>query len=288
MKPGKTEIYTKYPLLWLFIYIFSSYISFYFKAASAIAKPNLETTTSQTLPAKPKPASDQTPSQNRPSKPNPKSTWEAIWSLFKGRKEPNLGSRSAFYCMISPGLLETVNIIWGDRPLFIWKGTPSTVELRVYYPFNPEEEEKILWQQFISPELGKSSIIQIPYQGQPLEPGKIYDWEIINHDANIRLRRSFQIMENTPKNAISKDLSTLEQDLRKAKKGLNDITVEKAYYFAQQELWSDMFYYLYSASHRSEEFSRKLDDSVQAVCGEWSNTESKKDEKHWYEWGFRN
>ncbi len=50
------------------------------------------------------------------------SIFEAIWKLLRAKteQEPALSSRSNI-CEVTPGLLGETNLIYSDRPLFLWQ-----------------------------------------------------------------------------------------------------------------------------------------------------------------------
>ena len=128
---------------------------------------------------------DETPRQSPTSRKREQSSvLESIWKLLKAKREqePALSSRSNI-CEITPGLLGETNIIYSDRPLFIWQGEVTNLELYLYSPFSFDSEQEILWTKAIN---GESQ--NILYTGEPLQPGKIYDWEIVT-DSQANRRR---------------------------------------------------------------------------------------------------
>lgn len=102
------------------------------------------------------------PPQNQTNQPkNKRSTWEAILTLFKRRKEAKFGSRGI--CPVSPGLLEEKNIIWNNQPLFLWQGNSLPLEIRVYSPFNPKQQQQVIWRKKINPISSDTAFKGIPY-----------------------------------------------------------------------------------------------------------------------------
>ena len=134
---------------------------------------------------------------------------ETLWKLLRAKREqePALSSRSSI-CEITPGLLGETNIIYSDRPLFLWQGTVPQVEIYLYTPFSLETEQEVLWSQTVA-----SNSDSILYPGEPLQPGQIYDWEIVVDSVTNRRRISFQIMETAERDRISGELEQLETEL---------------------------------------------------------------------------
>ncbi len=205
------------------------------------------------------------PQQNQTNQPKKKrSTWEAILTLFKGRKAPNLGSRGI--CPISPGLLEDKNIIWNNQPLFLWQGNSLPLEIRVYSPFNPKQEQQVIWRKKINSISSDKTFQGIPYTGLPLELGKIYDWELFNQSDKSKVRRSFQVMNIKEHEQISQELKRLEVELRLQQATDEDIALERANYFAQKNLWSDALKEIFSVQNPSLEFRKKIEELLSYLC----------------------
>ncbi|MBW4683408.1 MAG: DUF928 domain-containing protein [Microcoleus vaginatus WJT46-NPBG5] len=127
--------------------------------------------------------------------------------------------------------------IWTARPLFLWQGgTPKQIELFV------EGSNEVLWNPKI-PE-GASGIL---YDGEPLQPGQTYEWRLT---APFPIKQpAFQIMEAQQRDRISAELTQLQEQLQGASE--ETIALERANYFAKQELWADALQELYSVSNPS-------------------------------------
>jgi hypothetical protein len=212
--------------------------------------------------AQSKPANPRPPAANQA--PKKRSTWEAILLLFRQRKEPNLGSRGL--CPISPGLLDEKNIIWSDRPLFLWQGNIIPLEIRVYSPFDPQQEQQIIWRENITKSFPTMNYHGIPYGGKSLEAGKTYDWEIFNPADKSKLRRSFQIMTTPDRDRLNQELTSLTAQLQAQGMSTEAIALERANYFAERSLWSDALQSMSSVSNPSPEFSQKVSELLSYLC----------------------
>ncbi len=179
---------------------------------------------------------------------------ESIMKLLTDREEPPLTSRSQI-CEITPGLLETPNVIYSDRPLFIWQGEITNLEINLYSPFSMDYDQKIIWTTS-----NNTPSHNIPYTGEALEPGKIYDWEIVTDSQTKRRRIAFEIMDGKKRDLISQELAQLETELTISGGTKEEIILAKAHYFAKQNLWSDTLQQLY--------FLEKMPDNMRSPSAE--------------------
>ena len=213
-----------------------------------------------------------TPRESQPKLPREnqrqprKTIWQAIFSLFQGRKEPSMGSRNGYICLVSPGLLEKENVIWSDRPLFLWWGTLSSLEIRLYSPFNPAVDSEILWTQQLTANSSVANAQSVPYTGESLQPGETYDWELVNPSSSYRLRRSFQVMDLAPRQRIAADLEALTVRLKATGAGDEEIALEHANYFAQRGFWSDALQVIYEVKNPSPELVVNARDLLKYLC----------------------
>lgn len=193
---------------------------------------------------------------------NRNSILESIWKLLRAKREqePALSSRSNI-CEISPGLVGEINVIYSDRPLFLWQGIVSSPKINLYGPFSPEKEQEILWSQTLD-----SQTQHILYGQKALEPGQIYDWEIIVNPDSSRRRISFQVMEKEKRDRISRELEELEKELTISGATVEEIILERANYFANQNLWSDAIQELFFLNSLSPTFSEKTKEIGKYLC----------------------
>ncbi len=189
------------------------------------------------------------------------SIFEAIWKLLRAKteQEPALSSRSNI-CEVTPGLLGETNLIYSDRPLFLWQGTIPQVDIYLYTPFSLDTEQEVFWSQTVA---SNNSIL---YSGEPLQPGQIYDWEIVVDSATNRRRISFQVMEAAERDRISRELEQIESELTISGATSEEIILAKANYFAQQDLWSDALQQLSSLENLSNVAKDNNQKIVSYIC----------------------
>jgi hypothetical protein len=210
---------------------------------------------------------NQPPSETRQSEQS--TVLETLWKLLRRKREnePARSSRGDI-CEIT-GLLEKENIIWSDRPLFIWLGTAPHFKVRLYSPFNPDRDQEVIWSQTVTQKsAGAASGHQsVAYTGEALQPGLIYDWELEMIDSSTRTRRiSFQIMNSEERERIAAHLAALEAELTARGATEEEIAIERAHYFAEQDLWSDALRELYSVENPSAALARESQNIIAYLC----------------------
>jgi hypothetical protein len=177
---------------------------------------------------------------------------EAGWGFWGRRPRTRLTTRGNL-CAITPGFIGKLTL-WHDRPLFTWKGESAVMMVRDY------ETRQVIWSESLD---GKAQ--QLIYSGQvALEPGKLYEWQVLGAkptDSDRSLWTTFKIMPTDEQQAIDRDLKAL------AKQGDREaIVLEKADYFAGKNLWSDAIQVLYSIDGVSASFADQRSNYIQNFC----------------------
>jgi hypothetical protein len=186
---------------------------------------------------------------------------EAGWG-FWGRRRPRtrLTTRSTSFCEITPGLIKTTKI-WHDRPLFKWEGQAVQINVREH------ESQKVIWSQSLD---GKTP--QTIYSGDTnLEPGKLYQWQVlgsVKNESDRNFWTTFNVMPSSDHKAIATDLSALTKKVGQG--SWEAIVLEKADYFAEKNLWSDAIQVLYSVDQVSASFADQRSNYIQEFCGKSS------------------
>ncbi|MGK7950255.1 MAG: hypothetical protein AB4368_16105 [Xenococcaceae cyanobacterium] len=208
-------------------------------------------------------AQQNTRSTNSQSKKKPQKSTSILAAILRMLKSPEnrLITRGDEVCPISPGNLGE-QLIWSDRPLFIWQGKipPSTVNLYSSSAnYNYERDEELVWSQAIA-----ANSVSIAYNGEPLNPGFIYDWEFISADRTYR--STFVMMSEEERQAIERDMIVMEDRLIAEGKDEEEIAIALADYLAQKQLWSDVFQQLYTIENPSPDLISKTEDIEQYLC----------------------
>jgi hypothetical protein len=186
---------------------------------------------------------------------NTEEVLEEIVTLF-ARDEPPLGSRTAF-CAISPGLVGDTDVIWSDRPLFLWQGEANQLTLRTF------DTHQTVWQQT---DLGGTQRLQ--YTGPALQPGQIYQWQMIGGDLQENVSFIFQVMSVSDRQLITTELEVLEAQLKATNASAENIAAERSRYFAERGLWSDALAALYRVENPSAAVTNTIQQISTRVCGD--------------------
>jgi hypothetical protein len=187
-------------------------------------------------------------------------------NLLQRRPRQRPGGRGdGSLCAIAPGLLERQNIIWNDRPLFLWNAS-SKVMLQQLELF--DQSGKIVWQKSLAA-TAQSAL----YEGQPLQPGQFYTWRLYwtlqdaertAGDANY----TFQLMEPEQQQQIASELRTLARRLQASGEDAETVANQQADYLLtrSQPLWSDALKVLYTIENPSSQTTQKLQGWIDAAC----------------------
>jgi hypothetical protein len=192
-----------------------------------------------------------------------KSILESLLSLLQ-RKSFLGGSRNGSgFCGIAPAVLGTSNVIWSDRPLFLWQGKVQNLELRPYSFDVASKNQSTLWR--IVPTDRQAS-----YPKEPLQAGKRYEWQVTYLSPQtkepIQWQHTFQVMEKAERNPIAQDLNALEMQLKTQNATAEEIALAKANYFADRDLWSDALQQIYAVGHPFSAGDEFLQAATHRVC----------------------
>lgn len=160
---------------------------------------------------------------------------------WPGNSQPGGGTsvrgRDGF-CSIAPATSgQAPATIWHDRPLFLWEGNVSRIEVI------SADTDTVVWSG--EPAAGASSL---QYDGAPLQPGQTYDVIIT---ASGQLILSFTVMDAQMRDEIAAELNALEERFQGA--DARDLAFARAQYFAQRGLRSDALQEAFSAIEPGED-----------------------------------
>jgi hypothetical protein len=194
---------------------------------------------------------------------NQKSILESLLSLLQ-RKRFLGGSRNGGgFCGITPSVLGKSNVVWSDRPLFLWQGKVQSLELRPYKYDVTYEKQPILWN--FSP-----TAQQVRYPNPPLQAGQRYEWQVMyvspQTNATSQWQYVFQIMEQSERDRISQDLKNLEIQLKTQNVAGEDLALSRAHFFAAKDLWSDAIQQIYDVGYPFSEGDDFLQATTKHIC----------------------
>ena len=182
---------------------------------------------------------------------------EAILSLFKS-PERRFITRGDEVCLVSPGD-SGEQLIWSDRPLFIWQGKIPESEINLTESTKNFGEEELVWTETV-PENTQT----IAYTGDELQLGATYDWELISNGTTYR--QTITLMEESQREAIAAELAALENKLENNHATKEDIAIAKADYFIQQQLGYDALQQLYSVPNPSSSLTEQITEIERHLC----------------------
>ncbi|NET48242.1 MAG: hypothetical protein F6K09_05860, partial [Merismopedia sp. SIO2A8] len=159
-----------------------------------------------------------------------------------GERRPRrrLGVRGSL-CAVSPGLLEPQNIIWSDRPLFLWRSDPQFMQIQRLEVI--DADGRIIWDKPLPP-----TTQHVIYDGPALQSGEFYTWQLtwVVDEREQTMDYAFQLMDSEMRQRILTDLDTLSQPTEQATLSEEAIALRYADYFIDAELWSDAMQVLYT------------------------------------------
>lgn len=186
------------------------------------------------------------------------------------RRERRAGISRGGICLIAPSVMgETTAVqnegtpaamsrtpeVWSDRPPFLWKGRAVSIEVRSRYT------QEVMWNQTIPHEAA-----QVTYAGKPLRPGQTYEGEIIDQRGG-RNPFTFKVMGAERRDRIAVELTALEASLQDKGATAEEIALQRANYFAERQLWSDVLREAFSVKNPSTELTNLICQTPTRFCG---------------------
>jgi hypothetical protein len=189
--------------------------------------------------------------------------------LAQHRPRRRLGGRGGI-CVVAPGLLEQENnVVWSDRPLFLWKSDLEDIAMRRLEV--TDQDGRILWEK----DLATTDQMAI-YEGQTLQPGQFYtwrlEWMVQKDNGSVEYHTSedysFQVMAADRRQQIATDLQTLTNQLQGSGASAETIAIQQADYLLNQPdpLWSDALKVLYAVENPSTETTQTLQTWINTAC----------------------
>lgn len=179
-------------------------------------------------------------------------------SFWQRRPPLPLGTRSGV-CPMTPGLLDKDLTIVSDRPLFSWQGKAAKLNVRDY------KTKEIIWSTDLD-----AQTQQVVYgDATPLEPGKIYQWQVLGQDTSSTDRAHWStvaVMAAPDRDAVTAKLKDIEQKGRQNQQSPEEIVDQQAMYLIDQNLWSDALQVLYAVKNPSSEFVQKRQQFSDSLC----------------------
>jgi hypothetical protein len=190
-----------------------------------------------------------------PKETNSQLPWEDLYNRIPPpRRDIPAGSRGDI-CIISPATAGKIEVIWSDRPLFLWRGRIRKIEVR------SRSNQQALWSQTVSE--NQSSIA---YNNSALKHGESYDLVLFNQRSVPIFRVTFQIMNPEERERITSDLTRLEMQLKQEGATAERIAYAKAEYFASRGMWGDVLQEAYQVEKPSDRLNKFKENTFEQFC----------------------
>lgn len=193
------------------------------------------------------------------------SSWENIFKDYDPPVPPTTGGgRGSGLCAIAPQPITTNIVVWSDRPLLVWRGTLSRIEI------HPTGSKQVLWRQA---QIEKQNSIRYAAEAA-LQPGQTYDWLLFEQFAEEKSspvqRVTFRVMDAQERDHIKMQLQNLQEELKSKGASAEETAIYRAQYFAQQNLWSDVLQEAYSVQNPSVALAGIIQDLPTKLCSKAS------------------
>jgi hypothetical protein len=203
-----------------------------------------------------------------PAQASLRDLWNNIFDSNPPDPPSNGGSRGDLFCPIAPNALPNTAMVLSDHPTLTWVSSPGSVK-RVEIL----QGETVIWSSLISDVHQVQSPIPNPtiatYQitvDYTLEPGQQYQWRTIRFD-NVVLRSTrFQMLAAEERNRITQDLNQLNQKLSNDRITEDATTLQRASFFANQQLWAEFWDEVLSIQHPASELNTVVAETITTFC----------------------
>ncbi len=180
---------------------------------------------------------------------------------------PPPGGTRGNICAISPGAFAT-DLIWSDRPVFVWYGRADELYVQEYQPFENTNDDQRLWTLDLTPfnSSAYGLTYMLPYEGEPLTSGVLYEWVLADTDEEgLYVDENsyiFEIIDGEPRMVIDQALG----EISSGELSPQALAWEQAKVFFEADLLSDAIEVLYERDLLSAAF-------VADACGLTPETE---------------
>ncbi|MDY6938264.1 MAG: hypothetical protein SWY16_11410 [Cyanobacteriota bacterium] len=184
--------------------------------------------------------------------------WQQILPLEPPKEGEITGTRSrGGFCPIAPSGFGSTQVVWNDRPLFVWNEVRANVTRVEVRDSDDMENSTLLWS--VEPTENK-----VQYDGEALEPGQTYYWMVFFNGASApTLAIPFEL--SADRDRIAAELAALELPEDASEE---DIARIRAAYFNENGLPSDALQEALSVSEPSKELEEILEALPAEYCQE--------------------
>ncbi|XGW00793.1 MAG: hypothetical protein ACAF41_34405 (plasmid) [Leptolyngbya sp. BL-A-14] len=185
-------------------------------------------------------------------------SWSDLWGSLR-RPRTNKGGKGEL-CLLVPAPIKPPDVIWHNRPLFVWQGLEQTIGLR------RAGSEIVFWRRsLIQP---GTVVNQIQYSGLPLQPGQTYELLLYSSPAATQPVRwqAFTIMGSRDRVPVTTALQALTAKLQKENASEETIAQQRAQYFSDHHLQADVLQEVYGVKNPSVALQQFATDLSKQFC----------------------
>jgi len=194
----------------------------------------------------------------RPSLVSQQLSWSDLWGSLR-RPRTNKGGKGDL-CLLVPAQASKPDIMWHDRPLFVWQGLEQTIGLR------RAGSETVFWRRsFTQP---GTVVNQIQYSGLPLQPGQTYELLLYSSPTATQPVRwqAFTIMGVRDRVPVTTALQALTAKLQKENASEETIAQQRAQYFSDHHLQADVLQEVFAVKNPSVALRQLTTDISKEFC----------------------
>ncbi len=200
--------------------------------------------------------------------------WRNIFTSSEPqRRGQEGGGKGNGFCAVAPYQLSAVENIFSERPIFTWTGNIVKAEIR------EKGNETVIWSQEISAEnqvnfnfqTASSTPLKLSQVAveKALQPNQIYELKVFTRLPIDYHPILFKIMTPEERNNITQGLQNLQQELADKNITGDAAILQRADYFARQQLWSEFWQEVLSIQSPSEKLKALINDTVNQLCFEY-------------------
>lgn len=184
-------------------------------------------------------------------------SWGNILSQLRRDKPPH-GSRGEL-CLLVPSEGKP-EILWRDRPLFVWQGLERTIGLR------RAGSETVFWRRSLTQP--GAVVNQMQFVGLALQPGQTYELLVFSSPTARQPVRwqPFTVMPNRDRTSMTAELQALTTQLKNEGATAEAIAQRRAQYFVDRQLQADAIQEAYSVSNPSIALQQLTTDIPERLC----------------------
>ncbi|MEB3282788.1 MAG: DUF928 domain-containing protein [Lyngbya sp.] len=193
---------------------------------------------------------------------NQTDSWSEVKDKIQSGRRRRGGSRNEI-CIIAPSQPMITELVWTLKPLFVWKGDIGRVELHLQ---ESEIDAKPLWSWTETGQENTSNYVVVPYDGEPLKPGQVYEWRVFESANSSRIAMppvQFQVVDSEQHQQIQSELNQLTSSEASSSESM---ALEQVNYFIEKQLWTDALQEIYETNNSSPQRLEIAEELTSELC----------------------